>query len=175
MSANSVHPPVSWAQRTDVIFVTIEVSDVQKNPEIVLEDRKLTFRGKGGTEGQTYEIVMEFYGEISKSDSKYAVRDRHVEFILKRKEAGSYWPRLLKATTKQHWLKVDFQKWRDESDSEEEEDTRGLDQMLKDMGGINDTLPNMDDINAEEEEDDSDDDEMPDLEEDKTDEKETSE
>merc|ERR1711997_482605 len=33
---------------------------------------------------------------------------------------GPYWERLLKDKTKQHWLKVDFQKWKDEDDSDEE-------------------------------------------------------
>lgn len=175
MSSTAVHPPVLWAQKKDLVFLTIEVSDVQKNPTIILEDQKLIFKGKGGSENQTYEVEMEFFGEILKPDSKFAVRARHVEFALKRKEPGAYWPRLLKDPTKQHWLKVDFQKWKDESDEDEEDDPRDLDQMLKDMGGINDTMPNMDDINNEEESDDSDDEDMPDLEVDKSEEKDTTE
>ncbi|PIK38737.1 hypothetical protein BSL78_24427 [Apostichopus japonicus] len=166
MGVRGVHPPVTWAQRKDLIFITIEVSDVQKSPTIILEDQKLIFKGKGGVENLTYEVEMEFHSEISQPESKFKVRPRNVEFALKKKQPGNYWPRLLKDTTKQHWLKVDFQRWRDEDDEEDEEDPRELDQMLKDMGGINDGLPDMNDINNEESSD-SDDDDMPDLEEDK--------
>ena len=35
-------------------------------------------------------------------------------------EEGPYWPRLLKDTKKVHWLKVDFNKWKDEDESDEE-------------------------------------------------------
>ena len=38
-----------------------------------------------------------------------------------KKEAGSYWPHLLKEKTKQHWLKVDFNRWQDEDDTDDEE------------------------------------------------------
>ena len=43
-----------------------------------------------------------------------------IEFALHRKEEGPYWERLLKDKTKQHWLKVDFAKWKDEDESDDE-------------------------------------------------------
>lgn len=54
-------------------------------------------------------------------ESKYAVSGRGIDFYLKKKEEGPYWPTLLKDKKKVHWLKVDFNKWRDEDDSEPEE------------------------------------------------------
>ncbi len=53
--------------------------------------------------------------------SKFAVRDRVIEFALEKLEDGPYWERLTKDKTKKHWLKVDFNKWKDEDDSEDEE------------------------------------------------------
>ena len=38
-----------------------------------------------------------------------------------KKEAGPYWPHLLKEKTKQHWLTVDFNRWMDEDDTDDEE------------------------------------------------------
>ena len=53
--------------------------------------------------------------------SKFAVRDRVIEFALEKKDGdGPYWKRLVKEEKKQHWLKVDFNKWRDEDESDEE-------------------------------------------------------
>ena len=56
--------------------------------------------------------------------SKFAVRDRVIEFPLEKKELG-YWPRLCKDKTKQHWLKIDFNKWKDEDDESDEEGGQG--------------------------------------------------
>ena len=39
-------------------------------------------------------------------------------------ESGPYWTRLLEDKTKQHWLKVDFTKWKDEEDSDNEEQVK---------------------------------------------------
>jgi len=58
--------------------------------------------------------------------SKYAVRDRVIEFALEKAEEGPYWDRLLADKTKQHWLKVDFNKRMDEDDSDDEEGGGGM-------------------------------------------------
>ncbi len=50
-----------------------------------------------------------------------------IEFALEKAEEGPYWERLLKDKTKQHWLKVDFNKWKDEDDSDEEGGQGGAD------------------------------------------------
>ena len=47
--------------------------------------------------------------------SRYAVRPRVVEFKLEKRDAV-WWDRLLKEKARQHWLRVDFQNWRDEDD-----------------------------------------------------------
>ncbi len=48
------------------------------------------------------------------------MRDRSIELLLTKKEEGPYWPQLFKEKKKMHWLKVDFNRWRDEDDSEPE-------------------------------------------------------
>ena len=53
-------------------------------------------------------------------ESKWVNRDRGAEFVLIKATAGPYWKRLTKETTKYHWLKVDFNRWKDESESEDE-------------------------------------------------------
>lgn len=47
-------------------------------------------------------------------------KDRNIELILKKKDDGPYWQQLTKEKQKFHWLKVDFNKWKDEDDSEDE-------------------------------------------------------
>jgi prostaglandin-E synthase len=62
-------------------------------------------------------------------------------FIIKKQEKGPYWPRLLKDGKKVHWLKADWNKWKDEDDEEEVDEMAGgggggqdFDSMFKQMG-----------------------------------------
>lgn len=48
--------------------------------------------------------------------SRFAIRDRFVEFVLAKKDVGAFWPRLLADSEKASWLKTDFDKWRDEDE-----------------------------------------------------------
>jgi prostaglandin-E synthase len=58
--------------------------------------------------------------------SKFAVRERVIEFALEKKEPG-FWERLLSEKAKYHWLKTDFNKWKDEDESDDEEGGGGQD------------------------------------------------
>merc|ERR1719300_781626 len=105
-------------------------------PEIKVESDSLYFKGTGGPDKKTHEVSMKFFKEIDTEKSKYAVRPRVIEFALEKKEAGPYWDRLLADKTKQHWLKVDFNKWKDEDESEDEEGGQNLEDMMRNMGGL---------------------------------------
>lgn len=132
---SALRPPlVLWAQRSDKLFLTVELEDC-KNPDIKLEKDKLYFRGKSDSIQQDadhseHEVTIEFYKPINPDESKHAVRARATEFVITKAESA-WWPRLLKDSTKQHWLKVDFPKWKDEDDSEDE----GGDGMMGGLGG----------------------------------------
>jgi prostaglandin-E synthase len=54
-------------------------------------------------------------------ESKFCRRDRNIEIMLKKKDDDQkFWPHLLKEKKKMHWLKIDFNKWKDEDDSDDE-------------------------------------------------------
>ncbi|KAK3108237.1 hypothetical protein FSP39_003844 [Pinctada imbricata] len=131
------HPPVVWAQRKDKLLLTIELDDV-KDQKITLTENKLTFRGVGGAEKHTYEAEIEFYQDVDQNESKYVVLPRNIPFVIKKKEEGEFWPRLIKEKVKIHWIKTDFDKWKDEDDSDYEEDDSNMDleSMMQKMGGM---------------------------------------
>jgi len=156
-----LHPPVEWAQRKDLLYVTVRVED-SKGAKIEITDDKLFISGTGGPAKSPFECVVEFYKEIDSSKVKRGSSDRCIEFMIPKKETGSFWPRLLKSTTKQHWLKVDFNKWKDEDDESDVENAWDMNDMMGKMGGMGDSKPDMDDFD-----DDSDVGELPDLEDDK--------
>jgi len=132
-------PPVTWAQRPNLVYLTVCLEDCS-NPEIKIENEKLFFKGNGGTSKKDHELTLNFYGKIKPEDSKYIVRGRGTEFVLY-KETDEWWPRLLSENKKYHWLKVDFNKWRDEDDSEGEADgpegfdPNSYDDMMRQLGG----------------------------------------
>eukprot|EP01119_Soliformovum_irregulare_P019125 TRINITY_DN5_c0_g1_i1.p1 TRINITY_DN5_c0_g1~~TRINITY_DN5_c0_g1_i1.p1 ORF type:complete len:212 (-),score=67.78 TRINITY_DN5_c0_g1_i1:102-701(-) len=178
------HPNVSWAQRPDTIYISLDIQDV-KDAKVDLQPTKLTFDGTSNK--RPYHIDMELFGEIDTEQSKFVVRPRQVEFVLKRKEEGPYWDRLLKEGGKRNWLKVDWNKWVDEDEADEAEnfDMSGMGGMpgmggmggMPGMGGMGgmgmEGMPGGFDMSqfanmnmgGEDDDEDSDDDEIPGLEE----------
>ncbi|KAK3273202.1 hypothetical protein CYMTET_18546 [Cymbomonas tetramitiformis] len=149
-------PGTLWAQRKDCIYLTVDLADC-KNPQIDLdEEGKIKFVGVGGTTQETYELELEFYGPINKEDSKIQFGQRNIFLVIKKKEEGPHWPRLLKASGKApHFLKTDFNLWKDEDEEDEEADgfdLSSMDAMANFAGG------------PDEDEADSDDEDLPDLE-----------
>ena len=184
--AAPIPPPlVKWAQRPSLLFITICIEDC-KNAKIDMKPEYLSFEGSGGPDKKDHAVRIEFLKEIDSDQSKYSVQDRNIQFALQKKEEGPYWERLLKEKTKQHWLKIDFNKWKeeDESDNETGGNNQDLEQMMAQMGGMGGMggmagmpnmgdmagmsnlggagmdRPNLDDLDAEEDSDD----ELPELE-----------
>ena len=112
-------PLVKWAQRPKLIFLTICLEDC-KSPTIELLPNVLKFRGMGGTDKRSYRLELEFLEEIIPEKSKFAIRDRGVDFIIEKVKSGPYWERLNAKDRKCHWIKVNFDKWVDEDDIKEE-------------------------------------------------------
>ncbi|EYC15162.1 hypothetical protein Y032_0038g3663 [Ancylostoma ceylanicum] len=155
-------PPVIWAQRESFLYVTIEIDDV-KIEDLTADSSKLHFKGTSHTE--VFETTMEFFDEINGEGMKRTpTNTRVIELTIPKKES-KWWPRLLKEKGKVHWLKVDFDKWKDEDDSGAEDGMPfggdggfDLNSYMNQMGGGG--APDFDGL------DDDDDGDMPDLEDD---------
>ena len=117
-------PQVKWAQRPKLLLLTICLQDC-KSPTIELLPRHLRFHGIGGTDRKKYKVEIEFLQEIIPEKSKFALRDRGVDFVIEKIEEGPYWSRLIKEETKCHWLKINFDKWVDEEEIKESEKSVG--------------------------------------------------
>lgn len=164
-----------WAQRSAVVFLTINLEDV-KNPEIKFSKDSVYFKGTGGLEKRDYEVTIPLYKEIDPEKSKSFNRERCIEILLaKANPEEPYWPTLTSDKKKHHWLKCDFNKWQDEDESGDE----GLggmggggdfEEMMRQMGGLGGAAagaggkPSFDDLDEGEGDADSDDEPVPDLE-----------
>lgn len=155
-------PPVMWAQRKDKLLVTVSLENC-KNPTYDLKDKTFHFKGKGGAQNSDHEVMLELFGDIDPERSGCQHNDRQAFFTLVKKDQNaSYWPRLTKEHKKFHFLKTDFNKWKDEDDEsdDEEKEEFNLDAMMNSMGGLNSgDLAGAPDG----EEEDSDDEDLPDL------------
>ena len=98
-------PSVTWAQRPNCIFLTICLEDCQ-NPVIKVEPDGIFFHGVGGTDKKEYEVTIDLHDKILPDSSLHVVRERNIEFCLKKEKEGPYWTRLTKSSGKKHWLKV---------------------------------------------------------------------
>lgn len=128
-------PPVLWAQRDTCVYLTICVED-SKDPIVKLEENSVYYKSKGG-DGVDYELTIDLFDSIDPETSEQVSRPRGTELVLNKKKQGEpYWPRLTKSSQKRHWLKVDFNKWKDEDDSDSEVGGMGGMPGMGGMGGM---------------------------------------
>ncbi|KAJ8985816.1 hypothetical protein NQ317_012056 [Molorchus minor] len=159
MTEQPLPPPVMWAQRSAVVFLTINLEDV-KDPQIKFTKDSVYFKGTGGVEKKNYEVTIPLYKEIDpEKKQKLQQGEVYRNIISQSKPRGA----LLALPY------CDFNKWHDEDDSGDE----GLggmgggdfEDMMRQMGGLGagGGKPNFDDLDVDEGGD-SDDEPIPDLE-----------
>lgn len=166
-------PSAQWAQRDEKAYITFRVCDC-KDATVEFKEKSVNFSGTANKE--CYASTLELFDEIDSENSTWVKEGRGV-FCTLQKKTKAYWPRLLKEKTKQHWLSVDFQRWKDEDDSSDGEGEQAgaggepdFMQMMNQMGkGGDGGMPSMDGIgdddDSEDDEVDSDDEDIPTLEE----------
>ncbi|KAI9308025.1 HSP20-like chaperone [Cunninghamella echinulata] len=116
-----LHPIVSWAERAEFIYLTVNVSDITE-PKIELTPTKFVFKGKGEKEQNEYECEIEFNKTVNVEKSKQHLTARNLTMIIyKAEDSQGYWNKLQKGG-KLNFLKVDFAKWRDEDEEDDQPD-----------------------------------------------------
>ncbi|XP_017141245.1 uncharacterized protein CG16817 isoform X2 [Drosophila miranda] len=158
----SIPPPVSWAQRSDLVYVIIDVEckDIEQNFCFArrVTENSFTFKGVNALDAsKKYEVTLNFFGTVDPGKVTSKNIGRCLEFTIPKKASGPFWPSLTTDKTKLHFLKANFAKWRDESDDEEGQakDNGMFGNFLNDSGV--DWNKKFDDFNVDDEEEDSDD------------------
>lgn len=161
-AAGTIPPPVSWAQRNDLLYVIIDVEC--KDIEHKVTENTFYFKGTNVLDDKKYEVTINFLKTVDPERVSNKNIGRCMEFTIYKKEAGPYWPKLNAEKTKLHFLKANFTKWRNESD-DEDEGPGGMgmgDGMPGGMGGMpfdmnqfgSDWSNKFDDFNVEDEDSD---------------------
>ncbi|XP_046357143.1 very-long-chain (3R)-3-hydroxyacyl-CoA dehydratase 3-like [Haliotis rufescens] len=138
--AEVLSPFVYWGQGNDFVSLKIDLRDIEDEVVDLRED-SLTFYAQGnGLKGNNqYGFDIDFYLPVDSEESKYRVTETSVEFHIKKVGEGEVWPRLTHKQMKLPWLKIDFDKFMDESDKEQEEqelygEKEFLDRIEKEIG-----------------------------------------
>ncbi|OLL23753.1 Protein wos2 [Neolecta irregularis DAH-3] len=129
MPSTKITPEVLWAQRSsandsekNVVYLTINVADLQK-PKIDVTSTSVSVRGFDVSGSNEVDITLELYGEIDETQTKISATARNIFLVLRKKElVEEFWPRLVKGSKKEHFIKTDFDKWVDQDEQEDEED-----------------------------------------------------
>jgi cytosolic prostaglandin-E synthase len=65
-NSGALHPQVLWAQREDIVYLTIDLSDVRDELVNLTKD-SLVFDAIAGSEGQKYTVQLDFHKSINPS------------------------------------------------------------------------------------------------------------
>ena len=108
-------PDLKWAQRTERLFITIDLAGVTDTNIDLKPEGHLTFTGK--VKEQKYAIDLDLFKEVITEDSKWNLKGRNVILnIVKKDQEDEYWPRLTKEKIKHPHIKVDWSKYIEQED-----------------------------------------------------------
>lgn len=138
----SRHPTVKWAQRTDRVYITIDLPDAQDVKLKLEPEGKFFFSATSGPDKIPYEVDIDLYDKVDVNESKASVGLRNIHYLVKKAE-NKWWSRLLKQAGKPPvFLKVDWDKWIDEDEEGKDDkppadmDFGDLDFSKMNMGGF---------------------------------------
>ncbi|KAL2485764.1 HSP20-like chaperones superfamily protein [Abeliophyllum distichum] len=138
----SRHPEVKWAEREDLVYLTVLLPDA-KNPKVNLDPEGVfTFSATAGTDNNLYELKLNLHDKVNVEESKINIGVRNMFCVLEKAEK-KWWKKLLRGDEKvPHYVKVDWDKWVDEDDDDTgpaDFDMGGMDfSKFGDMGGLGD-------------------------------------
>lgn len=126
------NPTILWAQDRYSIFVTFEIIDLQQH-DISFESNKILL--KGSNKEQDFDLEVELNSDINAEKSSWQIKSNCIKMTLQ-KEITKFWNRLTKV--KQNNVKIDWQKWVNEDDSDDSDVSEPL---LNDFADFKKTLP----------------------------------
>ena len=70
-------PRLKWAQRADIVLITIELADTE-NVAIDISELKNTLMFSATANGQKYGFEMELFEQVVKDESKWNTKGRNI-------------------------------------------------------------------------------------------------
>ena len=138
-------PTVKWAQRHDIVYVSMELPNITETKFDVDESNsRLTFSGK--VDGEEYGLDMLLFGQVVKEKSVFSTVGREVILTVAKKGLDApWWPRLIAETGKNAKIAIDWSRWRDSD--EEADDSKVIPDHM--VGPVGDDEPDFVEENKE--------------------------
>mmetsp|Transcript_18323 Transcript_18323/g.30782 ORF Transcript_18323/g.30782 Transcript_18323/m.30782 type:complete len:176 (+) Transcript_18323:233-760(+) len=125
-------PNVLWAQRKNTLLLTVQLVDCPDPVIDLCPEGKVDYQGVKQSDSTVHGFDLELFGGINPEETKISKTLRNTFLVIKKSEEG-HWPRLLKAKGKTpNFLKLDFDKWVDEDDEEDEGNEKHLSLPMED-------------------------------------------
>ncbi|CDP01142.1 unnamed protein product [Coffea canephora] len=110
---------VKWAQRSDRLFITVELPDANNVTHKLEPEGKFLFSATTGVDNTPYEVEFDLFDKVDANESKISATSRNICYLVQKAE-NKWWGRLLKQSGKPPiFLKVDWDKWVDEDEQDE--------------------------------------------------------
>merc|ERR1719238_305566 len=169
---------IKWAQRKNLILLKIDVNGAtSEDIQLTADNLSISVTAPSG---EIFKFKTDLFAEAVPESLQTKIDSRYVSVSFQKKdEEADFWPRITKVKRKFHNISIDWALWKDEDESEDEEEDLGmggmggmpgmggmggmpgmenmdLSAMMKNLGGMGGMggMPDMDD----------DDDDLPDLE-----------
>ncbi|EAN77687.1 hypothetical protein, conserved [Trypanosoma brucei brucei TREU927] len=134
--SDAIFPNILWAQRAELVLITIPLQDATNVVVEIKEGRVLHFEAEAG--GEKYRCDVELFREVVSEESRHAAQPRQIDIQLRKKapltESGEEefaqsrsWLRLTRDKSKNSHIQVDWSRWRDEDEDEDETGGLGMD------------------------------------------------
>lgn len=122
-ASNYRSPFVFWAQDKDHIFLKVDVQD-SVSPVIKIQENTLEVITEGCGAGgvNLYRSFIKLLHPIVEKESTYTVLASHIDVRLVKLSQDDWWPKLHEGAKKLPWLKLDFDRWKNEEEEEDEEE-----------------------------------------------------
>jgi hypothetical protein len=135
----TIFPDIKWAQRKDRVFITVDVPDCKNHKIDITPEGLLKFSGESSTNNYGFELQL--FGDVIVDECKWNTKGRNIFLSIMKKELEGdeqFWARFTKEKLKHPHIHVDWDKWADEDDDEEDVKEVGKEwdpSMMQGMGG----------------------------------------
>ena len=103
--------------------MTVDVPD-QEAVEVDVDEEKQMLKFSCTANGQKFAFDMEVYEPIVKEESAWNTKGRNVIINIAKKDKSQteeWWPRLTKDKVKNQLITIDWSRWKDPDDADEDE------------------------------------------------------
>jgi cytosolic prostaglandin-E synthase len=117
--------PCKWAQRTETLYLTINVADVT-DEKIDVTETSLSFSGKSN--GTSYSVAFDFFKPIELEGSIWKVLPNSIQMkLVKKDQEDEFWTRLTNDKLKEKsFASIDWDKYVDEDEQDGDFDESNL-------------------------------------------------